>query len=405
MKLRYWLPAILLIGAGVAAWRIDKWKSQPPEINFAHVARETIVSVVPTNGKVEPVESAGAHAERPGAVQEILIQLGQPVAKGEALLRLDDSDAVAERDSAEASIAQIRADLDVISSGGRAADRARLQSDLEQAQLSLEHAREDYQKYQGMLVEKIATKAEVTAKMQKVDDLEAQVKGLKEQQNALVSPTDRSSAEARLRNAQAALHLAEAKISQSVVRAPIDGEVYQFDVKRGSYLNAGDTVAMIGRLDQVDVKVYVDERDLGRVAKAMPVRITWDALPGREWKGVVNKLPTQISALGTRQVGEVVCLIDNPKRELKPGANVNVEIRAEAAENVLTIPKEALRNENGQEGVYVLAGDAIHWRPLKLGIGNVTRTQVTSGLSENDSVALLAEKTLKDGMLVQPVFQ
>jgi multidrug efflux pump subunit AcrA (membrane-fusion protein) len=108
--------------------------------------------------------------------------------------------------------------------------------------------------------------------------------------------------------------------------------------------------------------------------------------------------------MGTRQVGEVVCLIDNPKRELPPGANVNVEIRAESAENALTIPKEALRNEKGQPGVYVLRGNVIGWQGVALGIDNTTRTQVISGLNDGDAIALLAEKPLKDGMPVQPVF-
>ena len=405
MRLRYWILLLVLAGAGALAWRIDKWKSQPPEVNFAHAMRETIVSVVPTNGKVEPVESAIAHAERSAAVEEILIQAGQHVAKGDDLVRLNASEAEAERDAAQARIAEIGAELEVIASGGRSEDQARLTSDLARTQQSLDQARTELQKYQGMQTKQIATPAEVTARKQRVADLELQIKGLKDQKAALVAPTDRASAEARLRAEQATLRLAEARIEQSVVRAPIDGEVYQFDLKRGSYLNAGDIVATIGRLDQVNVKVYVDERDLGRVKKGMPVRITWDAAPGREWKGVVNKLPTQVSALGTRQVGEVVCLIENPNRELLPGTNVNVEIRAESAENALTIPKEALRTEKGKAGVYVLRGDLIRWQAVTLGVDNTTRTQVTSGLNDGDSVALLAEKALKDGMPVQPVFQ
>ena len=103
------------------------------------------------------------------------------------------------------------------------------------------------------------------------------------------------------------LHLARAEDGsrKSVVRAPIAGTVYQFDLKPGAYLNAGDLVASIGQLDRVRVKVFVDEPDLGRVKRGMPVGITWDAMPGRQWKGVVDKTPTQIVALGTRQVGEV----------------------------------------------------------------------------------------------------
>ena len=46
MKLRYWVTLVVLAAAGVTAWRIDKWKSQPPEVPFARVARETIVSAV-----------------------------------------------------------------------------------------------------------------------------------------------------------------------------------------------------------------------------------------------------------------------------------------------------------------------------------------------------------------------
>ena len=83
---------------------------------------------------------------------------------------------------------------------------------------------------------------------------------------------------------------AETQIEQSIVRAPIEGTVYQFDLKPGAYLNAGDTVASIGRLDQVRVNVNVDEPDLGHVAVGMPVIITWDALAGRQWAGVSTRL-------------------------------------------------------------------------------------------------------------------
>jgi HlyD family secretion protein len=190
--------------------------------------------------------------------------------------------------------------------------------------------------------------------------------------------------------------LADERLRQSVVRAPLEGEIYQFDLKRGAYLNPGDPVASIGKLDRVNVTVYVDERDLGRVKRGMHVTITWDALPKREWKGTVNKLPGQIIALGSRQVGEVVCLIENPRRELIPGTNVNAEILSESVDGVLTIPKEALRRDGKQKaGVFV--------RGVTVGVSNITRIEV-QGVQERDAVALISEKTLKDGMQVSPVF-
>ncbi len=405
MRARYWIPLVLLAGTGIAIWQAVKFKSQPPEVSFARVTRETITSSVPTNAKVEPVESAVARAQRSGAVKEILIKDGQHVTKGQELARLDTSDAEAEREAAQSSIKQITAELQVISNGGPAPDQARLNAQIDQAKVSLNQAREERDKYQRLESQGAATKAQVVERQAKIDDLEQQIRGLNAQKASLTAPTDRASAQARLESAQSQLRLADEKIAQSVVRAPIDGEVYQFDLKQGAFLNAGDAVASIGRLDKVKVTVYVDERDLGRVKIGMPVRITWDALPGREWKGVVNKWPEQIVPLGSRQVGEVGVLIENPERELLPGTNVNAEIRAETAENALTVPKEALRNENGHEGVYLLEGDRIRWRDVKLGIDNTTRDQVLEGLMDGDAVALITDRSLKDGMQVTPVFR
>jgi multidrug efflux pump subunit AcrA (membrane-fusion protein) len=162
-------------------------------------------------------------------------------------------------------------------------------------------------------------------------------------------------------------------------------------------------VASIGRLERIHVNVYVDEPDLGRVDRGMPVVITWDALPGRQWNGVVENMPTQVVALGARQVGEVVCTIRNPSRDLPPGANVTAEIRSQTAENAVTIPKETIRRQNGRDGVWLLEGGRLAWRAITIGVNNSTRAQVME-LQEGDALALPTERDLRQGMLVRPVF-
>jgi multidrug efflux pump subunit AcrA (membrane-fusion protein) len=175
-------------------------------------------------------------------------------------------------------------------------------------------------------------------------------------------------------------------------------------MKPGAYLNAGDLVAAIGDLSRVRVKVYVDEPDLGRVSRGMGVTITWDAKPGKQWTGAVDHTPTQIVALGTRQVGEVLCVIGNPDHELLPGTNINAEILAQTVNGALTIPKEAVQHSGAQAGAFVLNGKSVAWKKIGQGLANTTRTQV-DGLNEGDAVALPTEKPLKDGMLVDPQFQ
>ena len=156
---------------------------------------------------------------------------------------------------------------------------------------------------------------------------------------------DLAAAQARLNEAQIAASGASQRIARGQVQSPMAGILYRFEAKPGGYVNPGDLVAEVGRLNQLRVRVYVDEPDLGRVQKGMPVTITWDAMQGRQWKGFVESVPLQVVPLGTRQVGEVVCTIDNPDLTLIPGTNVNAEIRSKVAENTLTVAKEVIRRQ------------------------------------------------------------
>ncbi len=403
MKPRFTLMLLCLLVVCGVLWTLVNWHHQPPEIPFAKVVRESVVSSVSTNGKVEPIDWATARAERSGPVVAILIERGKHVEQDAPLVEIDAAEAKANLESAQARMEQARAELAVLDKGGRATDLADIASGIEKAKLELEAAQKDYGILSRLEAKEAATKVEVATAKQRVDAAQLQIQSFEQKRAALVAPPDKSAAMARLHDAESAAQLAQEHIKQSVVRAPISGTVYQFDLKRGAYLNAGDSVASIGKLERVRVNVYVDEPDLGRVARGLPVSITWDALPGRTWKGEVDKTPTEIEKLDSRQVGQVLCVIENPDRDLLPGTNVTAEIRAESVENALTIPREAIRRELGQAGVFVLSGDRVAWRKITMGIGNTTRAQV-DGVKEGDSVALPTEKPLKEGMLVKPVF-
>ncbi len=398
------LAVLALAVAGGLIWTLVNCRNPPPEIPFAKVVRESIVRSVSTNGQVEPIDSATARAGRSGPVVAILTDRGKHVEKDAALVEIDASDARADLASAQARISQTQADLAMYDRGGRTTDLAEISSGIEKAKLELDAARKEYETLNRLLAKEAATKVQVATAKQLMDSAELQIRSLEQKRQSLVAGPDKSAALARLHDAETAAKLADQRIKQSVVRAPISGVVYRFELKRGAYLNAGDVVAYIGKLERVKVDVYVDEPDLGRVARGLPVSITWDALPGRTWTGVVDKTPTQVEALGSRQVGQVICAIENPDRDLLPGTNVTAEIRAESVANALTIPREAIRRELGQAGVFVLAGDRVAWKKITMGIGNTTRAQV-EGVSEGESIALPTEKPLKEGMVVKAVYQ
>jgi HlyD family secretion protein len=401
---RSWL-AILLVGAGVIVTWVATKKAAPPEVEFVKVTRETLVSSLSTNGKVEPSEWMPVRAERSGVITQVLVSRGQQVTKGQPLVELDTRIASADLAKAEASIQEAKAQERVLTQGGRIGERQQIDSDLARAKLDLESAQKSYQTLDRLVAKQAATRQELDSARQLVDQLQLKIQALEKSKGALVSGIDKEIATARLQEAQSAATVAQSNLDLSVIRAPMDGTLYDFDLKQGSYVNPGDPIAKVGRLDRVRVTVYVDEPDLGKVHEGELVIITWDPKPGHQWKGKVDKLPTQIVPLGTRQVGEVGCIIENPDRDLLPNANINAEIQATVVQNALAIPKEAIRHQGSETGVLLLQGDRVVWRKINLGISSYTKSQVISGLSEGDAGALPSEKPIASGSRVQPLFQ
>jgi HlyD family secretion protein len=401
---RSWL-AILLVGAAVIVVWVATKKAAPPEVDFVKVTRETLTSSLSTNGKVEPIEWMPVRSERSGVVTRVLISRGQQVQKDQPLVELDTRVASADLAKSQAAIQEAKAQEQVLTQGGRIAERQQIDSDLARARLDLEAAQKTYQALERLAAKQAATRQELDSARQLVDQLQLRIQSLEKSKTALVTGTDKEIAKARLQEAQSAAAVAQNNLDLSTIRAPMDGTVYDFDLKQGSYVNPGDPIAKVGRVDRVRVTVYVDEPDLGKVREGEQVIITWDPLPGHQWKGRVDKLPTQIVPLGTRQVGEVGCIIENPDRDLLPNANINAEIQATVVENALAITKEAIRRQGSETGVLLLQGDRVAWRKVNLGISSYTKSQVLSGLTDGDAAALPSEKPIQNGSRVQPVFQ
>ena len=403
-RARSWLTIVLIVATAVVVWVFSR-RTRPPEVNFVKVTRETIVSSLGTNGKVEPIEWLPARAERAGTITRVLVTRGREVRKGAPLVELDTRVANAELGKAQGAIREARTQERVLDQGGRVAERQQVEADLERARLDLEAAQKQRAALERLVEKQAATRLELDTARQTVDQLQLRIHALEEHKAALVTGSDKEIARAKLQQAESAAAVERINLDLSVIHAPMDGTVYDFDLKAGAYVNPGDLVAKVGKLDRVRVTVYVDEPDLGKIHKGEAVIITWDALPGHQWKGEVDKLPTQVVRLDTRQVGEVGCVIENPDRDLLPNANINADIQAAVISGALVLPKEALRRQGSENGVFLLKDERVAWRKVTLGVSSYTKSQILSGLQEGDAVALPTEKVMKDGSRVEPVMQ
>jgi HlyD family secretion protein len=400
-KLWLLLLPILLVAVG---WWAYRRKNDPPQVPFAKVIHETLVSTLPTNGKVEPIEWQAVRVEQTGLVNKVPVQDGQTVSQGAVLATMSETGLQADLETAEAHVAQALADVATIEAGGKQIELTAIDNDLARVRAEKEVAQRDYASLRRLADKQAATAVEVQAARSKLNGAELAIDSLEKRRAALIGKSDKTVAQARLRDAEAAVELAKNHMAQTVIRAPIAGVVYDLAARPGVYLNIGDLVANVGQTGRLRVRVYVDEPELGRVQQGQPVTITWDALPGRTWEGTVERKPANIVPLGSRQVGEVPCTIDNPGRELVPGTNVDAHIRTATVPNALTIAKECLRRDAHGLGVFALHGGHIAWQPVTTGVSSVTRVQIVRGLAEGDAVALPTEMTLHNGEAVEATY-
>jgi HlyD family secretion protein len=390
------LLLLLLVVAAVIGWGVFR-KNAPPQVNFTRVKRETLVSTLPTNGKAEPFVWQAVRAETAGLVSQVAVREGERVAKGAVLAVIVDPSLEADVAAGEAKVAEARANLAALEAGGKPSELAGIENNLARARFDLQQHQKEYDALRRLAEKQAAAPLDVDAARDKVRQSEIEIEGLENRRKSLVDRTEVAAADARLQDTEVSLNLARQRASLNTLQAPIAGEIYGLAVRPGAYLNVGDPAANVGRLDRLRVRVYVDEPELGRVAEGQPVTITWDALPGKQWRGTVERKPASIQALGSRQVGEVICSIENPSRELIPGANVNAEIRTAVVEGALVIPKETLRHDAQGDYVFALNGDTVTRRPVRKGASSVTAIQVVEGLAEGDAVALPSDVPLKPG--------
>lgn len=374
-------------------------------VRAATAQRSNIRSVISTNGKVEPLENFEAHAPIGTTVKKLFVKEGDHVKNGQLLVLMDDVEA---RSAAARALAQIRAsqaDSSAVEHGGTREEVLTLDSLLAKARTQQDTAQRNLEALRRLQQNGAASAGEVKAAEDQLQRANADLNLLEQKQKGRYSNPEIARVEAQQSQAQAAYDAAEDMLRQLDIRAPFDGVVYSLPVLQGAYVNPGDLILQEADLSKVRVRAFVDEPEIGRLAAGDPIEVTWDALRDRTWSGKVSAVPAVIKLHGTRNVGETTCVVDNHDFKLLPNVNVGVTIITAEHDNVLTVPREAVHQEDSKTFVYEILNNELHRRDLQTSISNLTEVEVTGGLAENALVALASvnSKPLHDGLAVRVV--
>src|SRR5580693_2362895 len=377
---RWGVVAVLVVVALIAgaAWAL---RDQKPvvEVAVAQKAATGRPALLNASGYVTPRRRATVAAKITGRVTGVFFDEGVHVKQGQILATLDDSDvrralesAVADRNSTRAQIADLEVQL---------------------KNAELEKHRAQALQTAGVQSQEVLDNASTA-----VDSLKAKI---------ALTKVQVAGSEARIAEAQQA-------VNNCVIRAPFDGVAVSKDAQVGEMISpvsagGGFTrtgVATIVDMNSNEIEVDVNEAYIARVQPGQPVTAILDAYP--DWQ-IPSKVRTVIPT-ADRQKATVKVRISFLKLDprILPDMGVKVaflgdepEHKTGAASTIVSIPKDAVRDENGSKTVYLVKEDHVERRAVKLGVVQGNDQQIVAGLIAGDSVVVKGPADLHDGQTVE----
>ena len=392
----------ILAAVGLLAAFVSRRNEAVP-IRTTQVEQGKIRSLIATNGKIEPVNNFEAHAPVSASIERVLIKEGAEVSKGQLLVVLDDADARTQAARAETQLKAAQSDLAAIERGGSQEEVLNLDVQLTKARTDRDSAQRNLEALKKLRQEGAASAGEVREAENTLTRADSQLAFLKEKQTKRYSNAEIAHVHAQRDEAQAAYDAAQNTLAKSNVRAPFDGIVYSLPAKQGGFVASGDLLLQLADLRTVLVRAFVDEPDVARLAPGDPIQITWDAMPARIWQATVSGIPSTVKLHSSRNVGEITSIVDNKDLKLLPNVNVGVTITAAEHDDVLIIPREALRTDDSTPYVLQVVDRQLKRRNVETAITNLTQVEITHGVSATDLIAINSTngKPIADGTQVR----
>ena len=356
-------------------------------VRVASVEHQPLQNTVSNTGRVEPVTNYQFYSPIATTVKAVYAQEGDTVPAGKLLVKLDDVAARAQVASAESAVKAAQAALDAATHNGTQAERQAAAAEIAQDRLARDQAQHDLDALTKLAATGAAAPGEVAAARERLETAQASLNAAEEGARHRYSTGEIARAQAALNDAEAALAAAQHVEAQTSIYAPIAGTIYTLDATPSEYAEAGKLLVQIADLHKERVRGYFDEPDLGRLAIGQKVTIHWDAKPDREWHGHISRLPVTVVSYTTRNVGEVLVDLDGTEDGLLPDTNVTVTVTIESEPNALSMPREALHEQNGRYFVYKVVGNQLKRVDVSIGSPNLTQVPIHSGLAEGDIVA------------------
>jgi HlyD family secretion protein len=312
-----WIAAALVLLAAITGFRLmaSRSQNQLPLYETELVTRGTLRVAVSATGNLAPTNKIEIGCEQSGTIETVMVQENDRVTKGQVLARLDVSKLQDQITKSQAALSSYQAKL----------AQAETTSQLDQA--SLDRDKEVSRLSGG----KVPSKTEMESAQATLDRAQADV----------------LSARADLNQGRASLSSDQTNLAKASIRSPVNGVVLSRAAEPGQTVAAGLQVTTLFTvaedLRQMDLKVDVDEADVGGVKEGQTATFTVDAYPGRKYSARVTRVAYGSTTKNNVVSYSTVLKVKNDDLSLRPGMTATAEIATVTRDNALLVPNAALR--------------------------------------------------------------
>ncbi len=399
---KYLTLIVLLICFG---WSCSKTEgnsstAKKPEIQtIPSTPKSVLVNTVevknfPLHRKVELVgslmadEEVTVSSELDNRIERVAVDLGDRVKKGDLLIKLADEELRLKVDEANHFLTEAMAKLGidekkpVVNNPAQTTIGKKAQADLDDAQLN-------YDRISALVEQKIISK-------QELDNAETRLKIAKANYDAAIESV--KTLMATLEARKATLALVKKKLSDTVIRAPIDGAVSKRSVSGGEYVKVGSPLITLVTDNPLRLRGSVPERYSSDIKVGQEVNIFVEPFPGENFKGKVSRISPS-SNIDTRSI-TLEASIPNSKLLLKPGFFAKATLTTKIDEQVTMVPNAAVYTFAGVNKIFIIADGKAQQRFVKLGARNGELVEILEGAKPGELVATNSLSKLEDQVAV-----
>jgi multidrug efflux pump subunit AcrA (membrane-fusion protein) len=359
----------------------------PKAVKVEQVRQESITRAVEVVGTLAAVDEVTISSEAEGRVSRLSADLGDRVVAGQSLLELDREKPEYNLDQAKAAAARALAKFGA--SDPQHLPPIEQTPDVQKAQAELVQARQAFDRAEELHKRQLVPR-------QTLDDADAMLRSKQASFDAALQ--NAKNLRADIDASLAAMKLADRQLRDTQIRAPFDGYVQKRLVNLGEYVKVQTPVMAVVRIDPLKVTAEIPERMAPWMKVGQPVELHVDAYPGRAFTGRLSRISPAVNT-ATRAF-PFEALVPNAEALLKPGTFVRARIVSGKTDQVLTLTYSSLQYRYGVNRVFVVAGDRLAMRELKVGERFGDRIEVLGGVKAGETVATSDVDKLADGTRV-----